>query len=326
MSERRAPTPHLSAEELIAFARACQDPAELKPHMLSISRLGRTLVELIALSWEEISPRPLQGALRELNITPRMAREYPLGDVVAELDDLCERGWLAHAGGAYRCPLELAHLIVARLSPQQLKTYWRHVMRLSSSALQVVLRAGARDQGVLSLNMSRVGRQLKRDLIFSLRQEPKREGPKGEPLPPLLATHIWSVYEPPELLRLWSTRALHELDERTLALLPQHVALWVRAERLNEQHLTPPELSAHTKRLSEELFESREAMVTQLSALAPPLSPEERSLELSEPTDRALRGAESLMSALSEELKVSLREQGGRSPQGHPLGLARGAR
>ena len=48
-------------------------------------------------------------------------------------------------------------------------------------------------------------------------------------------------------------------------------------------------------------------MVTQLSALAPPLSPEERSLELSEPTDRALRGAESLMSALSEELKVSLR-------------------
>jgi hypothetical protein len=122
MSERRAPTPHLSAEELIAFARACQDPAELKPHMLSISRLGRTLVELIALSWEEISPRPLQGALRELNITPRMAREYPLGDVVAELDDLCERGWLAHAGGAYRCPLELAaqDVLEARDAPLEL--------------------------------------------------------------------------------------------------------------------------------------------------------------------------------------------------------------
>ena len=42
-----------------------EQPQQLRRELLSLSRLGRALVELIALSWEEVSAVPLQRAARD---------------------------------------------------------------------------------------------------------------------------------------------------------------------------------------------------------------------------------------------------------------------
>lgn len=279
----------LSAEELMSFAEETRDPNALRPHVMKLSRLSRTLLELIALSWEEVSPRTLERALPELNVTPRNHRAYPLGDVIAELDDLVARGWLLPSGGAYRCPDPLAHLIIGRLTPQQLKTYRRHVLRLSGSALQQALHAASlTDETSLQLYGLRVGQQLKRDLIFALKQGDESG----------LFSLLWQVYEPLDLPRFWVTKSLAPLDERTLEALPSALSLWIQAERLmatlGAPHMGPPEL----------LTSSLQAFTQVLSAQAEPLSgPLNEAYGFSLASRELLGGGEALLKTLSASLK-----------------------
>lgn len=197
------------------------DPQALRRALISLSRLGRALVELIALSCDEVSATPLQRATRELNITPRMAHEYQLGDVQAELEELAETGWLIDMGGVYRCPPELGGAINDLMSPQSIRDYKRQVMKLNPSALLQAIRAQSLEgDGSLLMYTLRVGRQLQRDLLIA---------DKLGDISGFFAI-LWSAFESELLPRLWVAQCLRGLDPALIRRLPAPLSLWVSAE------------------------------------------------------------------------------------------------
>jgi|GEM_PF-2116992 len=198
-----------------------ENPKALRRAMISLSRLGRALVELIALSWDEVSALPLQRATRELNITPRMAYEYQLGDIHAELEELAETGWLIDIGGAYRCSSELGVAVIGLLSEQTVREYKRQVMKLQPSALLQALRAQeAEGRDALLMYTLKVGRQLQRDLVIADKLD-DRSG---------VFTILWSAFESELLPRLWVAQCLRGLDQGLINRMPLALSIWVRAE------------------------------------------------------------------------------------------------
>jgi len=232
------------------------DPQQLRRELLSLSRLGRALVELIALSWEEVSAAPLQRAARELGITPRLAQEYQLGDLIAELEELAERGWLIDLGGDYRCHPELAGPVIQQLSAQAVRSYKRQTTRLSPSALQQALRGlAAEGHSALSAATIKVGRQLKRDLVIA-----DKLGDESAAL-----AIIWSLFESEALPRLWIGQCLRSLEAEQVERLPSAVRVWLRSELALSVIYQRPESTQDDPSSLEALRAQLKAIVEELS-------------------------------------------------------------
>lgn len=197
------------------------DQFAVRKAILSLSRLGRALVELIALTCDEVSVTPLQKAIKELNITPRMAHEYPLGDIQAELEELTEEGWLIDLGGAYRCHPELIPMIVDLINTQSIKIYKRQVIKLCPSALQHAIRAQMNEGGeILPMHTLKVGRQIQRDLMIA----EKLDDQSG------MFSILWGGFESELLPRLWIAQCLRSIESSFLERLPSSLSTWINAE------------------------------------------------------------------------------------------------
>jgi hypothetical protein len=200
------------------------------PRPLSaLQRMPRALIDVLAVAYDFLAPADLLRALTYLNITPRAARQYQIGDVSAELDELAQEGWVVEGARGYRCQPELCDGVLRELSRAQVSAIWGFVIRLTQSALHQ--RLGGASLRTLGGTLGLLAR---RDIAASLALED--EGGAVETL--------WAHYQSAGSQRAWLTERLLELDEGLLGRCPESLRAWVYAERACAWLWATPEVSA----------------------------------------------------------------------------------
>lgn len=192
------------------------EPVSRPVGLSALQRMPRALVDVLAVAYDFLTAADLLRALTFLNITPRAARQYQIGDVSAELDELAQGGWVLEGARGYRCHPERVDEALAGLSPAQVSAVWGFVIRLTQSALPQ--RLGGASLRTLGASLGLLAR---RDVAACL----ALSDPGGA------VETVWAHYAAPGGQRAWLTERLLELDEGLLARCPLALRAWMCAER-----------------------------------------------------------------------------------------------